>query len=451
MSTTQSGQASMWLRAQASVHMLEFRQFQAVAWQARPSDHATVCAPQDVVAARLSGHSTSVTAVAMQASGCLVASLDVAGTAMVWVAASLLPVACVPSVCPSAASDGVERAGTASSADVGRDGRSLSGGGALTWLPAPDAVVGMSANGKGGAADAGNSHADELLLAADRSSLRLLHVPADAQKRPMAPLAEAASALMPEGCTAVHQLTAVTSEARSSVKATVYGRADVAGDGPIVLRWQLTSPDEGQKCSELRLHPAGKLHFADIAARAPADNAALQSPPQFAELLSHAIARLAITQAGSQISLYSLSNAAAADNSLSIGNNAALEVRLLAAASLDSVGPTASSTSATAPLRTANGTSQRRSVSAVALSASGRHLAAAGQEGATGRDCRGLSSSIWSNPSARCLQHSTSQHMLKVLDVDVGSVIFYRCAAPHLVRLHDMPRCYSQADMDLAL
>ena len=331
-------------------------------------------APQDVLAARLAGHSAAVAELEVQSSGRLVASLDAAGATMVWLAASLLPVASVPPVNPSTSSD----SGTQTHALDDMSSRAPASG-AIAWLPAPNATVSSSPNSAASAAAVGAFQADEMLLVADSSRLRLLRLPGDTAKPPLIPLAEAASASMPDGCTAVHQLAAVDSSRGSAVRATVYGRADTAAGGPVVLSWLLSS-DDSSSGPTLSIHSAQTLRIADIGAQ-PATRDASPQRLEFAALLGHAVARLAITQARGQICLHSLTDAAKDGGSQH--RTAEQQTELLATASLDAVSPNiAGLSSMPASQRTSDGTAGQGSVSAVALSTSGRHLAAAGPTGA---------------------------------------------------------------------
>lgn len=331
-----------------------------------------------------------MTAIAVQPSGRLAASLDAAGAAMVWRAADLMPLASVPA---AAHQSGPQCSVPATQPTAGGGAKPLPKR-AIAWLPAPDAAVVSLPRGGGANASKGAEGQTALLLLADPERMRVLRVPASPAVGPAAETTEVAVAAMPDGCEGICKLTVPSGlsgraeqDASSAVSAMVFGLAQMAAGGEVACTWHLTQTD-GSHGNTAQLALIDELSIAEVSRQSDVSGAASVLPPGpgagFATLLSHDTAQLATADPGAGvISLYSLRNAAEASSQrrLSADSAEARQVQLIATAPL-SDGARVNNSGTAQRQRPAKGDAASLRVVDVALSASARQLAAVGTKGA---------------------------------------------------------------------
>ena len=337
-----------------------------------------------------------MTAIAVQVSGRLTASMDALGTAKVWRASDLMPLASVSAATPQQGSQRSRQDEQPKSDDVPRHSSAAgqSHDRAVAWLPAPDATVGVvpASTGVPPRAKATDGQHD-LLILADRERMRVWTVPARPDLGRAAEPREVASAPMPEGCQGVCQLAVLTDKigstdnSSSTASAIVLARAQAAGDGEVVYAWQVAR-NEGSHGIGVQLTLVEELQIADVSRHSDVDGTAPAMSPQgsasvFATLLSHESVQVVTADpAAGQISLYRLhcTSGPGSQSHAQADTSNAQRTQLVATASLRRARGEVSQPTQTT--RTANGEATPACIHDMALSASARQLAAVGTQGA---------------------------------------------------------------------
>ncbi len=344
--------------------------------------------PQDVLTARLTGHTAAVTATAVQAGGRLAASVDVAGTAMVWRAADVIPVASVPA---AAHNTGSQHSAQGAQLQQSSDGQQPSDR-AVAWLPAPGAAVGIVPGSTGIPRAISAEERPELLLLADCECMRVWSIPAKPALACAAEPREVASAPMPEGCEGICQLTVLpettgrTGNSSSTASATVLTRAQAKGDSEVVYTWHVARND-GSQGDGAQLMLVDELHTVDLRQHSEGSEIPQRHAAAFTTLLHHPSIQLATADpAAGEISLYRLNSTFVPGSQRDAPADAAngQTTQLVATASLREAGGGLGQPGQQA--RTANREATSVCVIDVALSASVRQLAAVGTQGATSKD-----------------------------------------------------------------
>ena len=339
------------------------------------------------------GHTAPVTAVAINANGRTAASVDATGTAMVWRAAELMPLASVPEAAHSTSSQHSGRGAQPSTDEPSQhgSGEQQLPGRAVVWLPAPDAAVGIAPSGGVSTHAKGAEGHSELLLLADGERLLVWSVPTKAEVGRAVKPAEAASVPMPEGCVGIRKLMVLAgstgSTDRGARSAIVFGHAQMAADSEVVYTWHLTLTDLSPGYV-VDITLVDELQLADISRHSDVNGAAASISPQgavsgFATLISHDSVQLAMADpAAGVISLYSLRKEAVPGSQHGVPTDTSdvQQTQLVGTADMRGAGDKLSQPAQQA--RTAGRGSTSVSVLDVALSASARHLAAVGTQGA---------------------------------------------------------------------